>query len=59
MSAEIEKIKSFLFLKRTSVQQTIDDEKSTLLGVIFFITTVFLAGIQSFLIANNFEWMLD
>ncbi|MBA7528080.1 hypothetical protein ES705_20263 [subsurface metagenome] len=59
MSSEIEKIKDFLFLRRVSVQKTIDDEKSTLLAVIFFITTVVLTGIQSFLIVNSFEWMFD
>jgi len=59
MSAEIEKIKDFLFLKRASVQNTIDDEKSTLLAVIIFITTVILAGLQSILIVNSFEWMFD
>ena len=59
MSAEIEKIKDFLFLKRASVQKTIDDENSTILAIIIFITTVVLAGIQSFLIVNSFEWMFD
>ena len=59
MSAEIEKIKDFLFLKRASVQKTIDDEKSTILAVIIFVTTVVLSGIQSFLIVNSFEWMFD
>lgn len=59
MSAEIEKIKDFLFLKRAPVQETIDDEKSTIIAVIIFITTVVLTGIQSFLIVNSFEWMFD
>ena len=59
MSSEINKIKDFLFLKRASVQNTIDDEKSTLVAAIIFITTIVLAGLQSILIVNSFEWMFD
>ena len=59
MSSELENIKEFLFLRRVSVQKTIDDEKSTIFAVVIFITTVVLTGIQSFLIVNSFEWMFD
>lgn len=59
MSSEINKIKDYLFLKRASVQNTIDDEKSTLVAAIIFITTIVLAGLQSILIVNSFEWMFD
>ena len=59
MSEEIEKIKAFLFLKRDSVQRTIDDEKSTLLAIIIFTVTIVLAGIQPIITINAFSWMSD
>ena len=59
MSEEIQKIKDFLFLKRDSVQRTIDDEKSTLIAILIFAVTIILAGIQPIVTINAFSWMSD